>query len=313
MDLFQYGGQTYLVAFDAYSNFPEVEHLTHTTTDAVVNALSAIFARHGLPIEVCSDNGPQFSSSDFKAFALKYDFRHVTSSPHFPSSNGLAEKGVQIVKRIMKKSEHAQEDYRLGLLNYRSSPLEDDGRSPSELLMGRRIRSRLPDFTGPAPNAVHKKQQSSRGRRPLQPLPPGKVVRLREKNSWETKAKVQDLVAPRSYQVITEAGRTLRRNRRHLLPTPEDFTPEGEDSKVDDYACLAPTTRPSFGDQPTGMDTASAAPGPTTRSPTPVPATVPPALMGVTVPPADSSRRTLRRVRHPPHRLTYDEAFRQQP
>lgn len=145
VDLFQYGRQTYLVAFDAYSNFPEVEHLTHTTTDAVVNALSAIFARHGLPIEVCSDNGPEFSSSDFKAFALKHDFRHVTSSPHFPCSNGLAERGVQIVKRIMKKSEHAQEDYRLGLLNYRSSPLED-GRSPSELLMGRRIRSRLPDF-----------------------------------------------------------------------------------------------------------------------------------------------------------------------
>lgn len=157
-----------------YADFPEVEHLTHTTTDAVVNALSAIFARHGLPMEVCSDNGPQFSSSDFKAFALKYDFRHITSSPHFPCSNGLAEKGVQIVKRIMKKSEHAQEDYWLGLLNYRSSPLEDDGRSPGELLMGRRIRSRLPDFTGPAPKAVHKKQQSSRGRRPLQPLPPAK-------------------------------------------------------------------------------------------------------------------------------------------
>lgn len=43
-------------------------------------------------MEVCSDNGPPFSSKSFAAFARKYDFQHVTSSPGYPQSNGLAEK-----------------------------------------------------------------------------------------------------------------------------------------------------------------------------------------------------------------------------
>lgn len=130
--------------------------------DAVVQVLSVVFARHELPKEVCTDNGPQLSSNEFKKFAFRYDFQHVTSSPHFPRSNRLAEKGVQIVKRIMKKSTHALEDYKQDLLDYRSAPLED-GRSPSGPLTGRTIRSRLPDFTEQAPKPVHKRQQSSGG------------------------------------------------------------------------------------------------------------------------------------------------------
>lgn len=53
---------------------------------------------------VVSDNGPQFSSLDYRDFAETYGFEHVTSSPLYPQSNGLAEKGVQIVKRLLKKA-----------------------------------------------------------------------------------------------------------------------------------------------------------------------------------------------------------------
>lgn len=92
VDIFEYGGRSYLCVYDALSNFPEVELLRDTSAKTVIKAISAIFARYGIPMEVCSDNGPQFSSSDFASFAKTYDFKHVTSSPCFPRSNGLAEK-----------------------------------------------------------------------------------------------------------------------------------------------------------------------------------------------------------------------------
>ncbi|UYV70227.1 hypothetical protein LAZ67_7002242 [Cordylochernes scorpioides] len=70
-------------------------------------------------------------------FARQYGFTHVTSSPRFPQSNGMAEAGVKIAKLILKKNQ----DPSLGLLG--STPLEN-GYSPAELLMGRKLRTTLP-------------------------------------------------------------------------------------------------------------------------------------------------------------------------
>ncbi|XP_077545271.1 uncharacterized protein LOC144158324 [Haemaphysalis longicornis] len=221
VDLFHYAGGTYLAVFDAYSNFPEVEKLEDSSAATVTDKLGAIFARFGIPVEVCTDNGPQFSSHHFATFAKRYDFKHVTSSPEFPRSNGLAEKGVQITKRLLKKTRNARGDFWLGLLAYRSSPLTD-GRSPGELLQGRRLRARLPDFNPPLRSPVKKHRQRTTGRT-LQPLQPEQLVRIRGQ-VWSQRGKVLGEVAPRSYQVATENGTTLRRNRQHLRPTPEYFS-----------------------------------------------------------------------------------------
>ncbi|UYV81264.1 hypothetical protein LAZ67_20000582 [Cordylochernes scorpioides] len=72
-------------------------------------------------------------------FARQYGFTHVTSSPRFPQSNGMAEAGVKIPKLILKKNQ----DPSLGLLECRSTPLEN-GCSSAELLMGRKLRTTLP-------------------------------------------------------------------------------------------------------------------------------------------------------------------------
>ncbi|XP_070385325.1 uncharacterized protein [Dermacentor albipictus] len=130
-----------------------------------------------------------------------YDFSHVTSSPEFPRSNGLAEKGVQIVKRILKKTEETKQDFWLGLLNYRSTPLED-GRSPGELLQGRRLRTLLPDFRQQPSIPVFKRAQADTRARTLPPLNTGDVVRVQEK-TWNRRAQVTEAVAPRSYQLVT--------------------------------------------------------------------------------------------------------------
>ncbi|UYV83113.1 PLEKHD1 [Cordylochernes scorpioides] len=75
----------------------------------------SIFARHGIPETAVSDNGTQFGAArEFANFARQYGFTHVTSSPRFPQSNGMAEAGVKIAKLILKKNQ----DPSLGLLEY---------------------------------------------------------------------------------------------------------------------------------------------------------------------------------------------------
>ena len=95
-----------------------------------------MFSRHGIPEVVLSDNGPQYSSGEFKAFAKDYGFIHVTSSPHYHRANGAAERGVQTTKKMLVK----ESDPYLALLAYRCSP-QFGLYSPAELLMGRKLRT----------------------------------------------------------------------------------------------------------------------------------------------------------------------------
>ena len=101
--------------------------------------MKSIFARHGTVDVLITDNGPQFTSSEFKQFTKYWEIMHKTSSPHYPKSNGLAESAVKVIKNIIKKCIESGEDIYKGILAYRATPLAS-GLSPAEMLMGRRIR-----------------------------------------------------------------------------------------------------------------------------------------------------------------------------
>ena len=121
---------TYLLVVDYFSRFAEVTKLTTTTTSqGVINALHSIFAKHGIPEIFMSDNGPQYSSQEMKDFSFSYGFKHITSSPHYPQSNGLAERMVKKVKQLLIKNKNPF----IALLSYRATPLPWCGLSPGEL------------------------------------------------------------------------------------------------------------------------------------------------------------------------------------
>ncbi|UYV71234.1 K02A2.6-like, partial [Cordylochernes scorpioides] len=226
MDLFKFENKWYLVVIDYYSRFPEVVQLDRLTASVVVRSCKSIFARHGIPETVVSDNGTQFGAArEFANFARQYGFTHVTSSPRFPQSNGMAEAGVKIAKMILKKNQ----DPSLGLLEYRSTPLEY-GYSPAELLMGRKLRTTLPI----APENLNPKLVDSqalkrkKGRRrkdmksrydrrcgamDMEDLSEGDTVWITDMRTWGIVK--QKASTPRSYMVDTPVG-TLRRNRFHL-------------------------------------------------------------------------------------------------
>ena len=93
-DLFEFQGEHYSLSVCYCSKFPEVTKMESLRSSVVVEELKRQFGVHGIPAEVVSDNGPQFSSSEFHEFAKEYGFKYVTSSPHYPKANGEAERAV---------------------------------------------------------------------------------------------------------------------------------------------------------------------------------------------------------------------------
>ena len=83
-DLFELKGSMYLLVVDYYSRFVEVQKLNSTTSTSVITYLKSLFSRFGIPVEMVTDNGPQFSSNEMKEFSDSYGFRHITTSPHYP-------------------------------------------------------------------------------------------------------------------------------------------------------------------------------------------------------------------------------------
>lgn len=259
-DLFHLDGKNYLLVIDYLSNYPEMALLPSMSATSVIRHMKSIFARHGIPQIVYSDNGPCYSCKEFQDFAREYDFQHVTSSPLYAQSNGKAEKGVHIVKQLLKKARDSNSDPYLALLSYRASPLEH-GMSPAELLMGRRLRTTIPHTAQKKRNKVRQKLRQLQNRqkvnfdkssKSLIPLQRHDTVRLQDLNNWTTKATVLEEVRPRSYTVKTEDGQVLRRNRRSLLWTQETLN---DRTSEEDPGCTSTSAEP-----PPVSDTHSAEP-----------------------------------------------------
>lgn len=138
-DLAMYKGTTYIVARDYYSKYPEIRKLKHVTSKDIIEFFRDIFARHGIPDTVRTDNGRQFNCSEFRTFAKNYGFKWTNSSPEYQQANGEAENTVKLLKNILRKCD----DPYLGLLAYRNTPLSC-GLSPAELLYGRKLKDRVP-------------------------------------------------------------------------------------------------------------------------------------------------------------------------
>ena len=81
--------------------------------------------------EVVSDDGPQYSSKEYQAFAQSWEFKHKTVSPLNPQANGLA--GMTVTDLLVKSKKVKQDPY-LSLLEYRNTPI-DDVESPPQLQM----------------------------------------------------------------------------------------------------------------------------------------------------------------------------------
>ena len=119
------------------------------TSARVIAPCKVQFSQHGIPDMLITDNGLQFTSSAFNAFARDWQFEHRTSSPHYPQSNGHRENAVKTCENLMKKVKADGQDPPLALLDWRNTPTEGIGSSPAQRLMGRHTRTLLPTHGKP--------------------------------------------------------------------------------------------------------------------------------------------------------------------
>ena len=261
IDYFTLAGKDYLLIVDYFSKYPEVLQMNSKTADATIAKMKSIFARHGIPNTVVADNMP-FGSRAFQQFAKEWGFNVVTSSPTYPQSNGLVERNVQTIKRLLKKAREEGKDEMMALLEFRNTPVTGLQESPAQLLMSRRLRSSLPMTAmmlkpqiGTGAKAAlecrqaRQKHYYDKTAKSLPELKSNDVVRYPGNKSWEPAVVVGKHASPRSYDIRTAQGTQLRRNRRHLkktveLPPPAPTTFIDDDVETTDTDCPPPVTNP---------------------------------------------------------------------
>ena len=93
-----YLGKIFSVLTDTYSKWMNIYSMSDIKAVTLIDALRTSFAAHGLPYTIVRDNGPSFTSKEFKNFIHKNGIKYVTTAPYHPSSNGTAERAVQTFK-----------------------------------------------------------------------------------------------------------------------------------------------------------------------------------------------------------------------
>ena len=133
-------GKMFLIVVDAHSKWPEVIKMSSTTSTLTIAALRRLFAAYGLPQQLVSDNGPQFTSDEFSLFCKMNGVKHIRTAPYHPSLNGLAEQFVQTFKKAMKAGVSTQNSLSQRLFNfllsYRSIPHSTANKPPESTVPG---------------------------------------------------------------------------------------------------------------------------------------------------------------------------------
>ena len=115
------------------------------TSGRIIRWLTEVFARFGNPSIIVTDNGRQFVSSEFEAFLQQRDILHWTAAVYNPQQNGKVKAFNRFLKHGAQTFRASSRQFANGiqdlLFNYRATSPTPDGRSPAELLFGRRMRT----------------------------------------------------------------------------------------------------------------------------------------------------------------------------
>ena len=243
-DFFSYKGKSYLVVVDRYSNWPIVER-AKDGSKGLIDYLRRTFSTFGVPDELTSDGGMEFTSRATQKFLTDWGVHHRVSSVAFPHSNCRAEIGVKTAKRII--SDNTDQDgnldvdaFQRAILVFRNTPDPESKLSPAHCIFGRPIKDFIPirkDHYNPHPtwiDALDKREQALRNRHQrlqevwsehskiLPPLKVGDQVRVQNQvglkpRRWDKTGIVVEVRQFDQYVVKMDgSGRASLRNRRFL-------------------------------------------------------------------------------------------------
>ena len=239
-DLFYFQRIDFLVIVDYFSKYLIVRKIPNSTSSAVVKELGMIFSEFGKPHIFRSDNGPCYSSQEFKFFMQNWLVEHRTSSPHYPQSNGLAESMVKVSKNLIEKAVRQELPWNQLLLDYRCTPISSEIPSPAEILFGRKLQSSISILPSQVMNDRINKQRELiakkegkfytntkdfQDRIKALPFEAGQNVWLQNSDSRKCEEAVirEKCREPNSYMVeIPATGQCFRRNSNFIKPRQSD-------------------------------------------------------------------------------------------
>ena len=239
-DIFEYGGESYLIVVDRFSKFITVRKVSDHSNECTVATFLQIFSEFGVPDEIRSDRGTNFTSQLFLSFCKGLDIKLSFSNAYHHNRNP-AERAVCIIKNITKKCAHTKTNWRLGLLEYLCTPLSEKLSSQVELLATHRYKGLqptlharlLPQSTVAESNKdeliSHKEMEKAnhdRSAHDLSILPVGCTVTYFDHmpEVWLV-GKIAQCTHDRAYLIETEASRLVSHNRHHICRSHLTFVP----------------------------------------------------------------------------------------
>ena len=243
-DFFTYAGVHYLIMVDRYSNWPVIERTTGGS-QGLIASLRRTFVTYGIPEELASDGGPEFTAGATGKFLEAWGVHHRLSSVAFPHSNCRAEIGVKSMKRLLADNtgpngELDTDKVQRAVLQYRNSPDPTTKVSPAMCLFGRPIRDFIPVFPGRyEPHSTWKEtlqareealrvrhmrsaERLSEHTKLLPQLRVGDQIRIQNQTGhhplkWDKTGRVIEVRQYDQYAVrVDGSGRVTLRNRRFL-------------------------------------------------------------------------------------------------
>ena len=223
-DIFHFEGNSYLLLVDYTSHFPIMRKLRSMTAQHIVDHIKQIIAEYRWPKTLVLDNGPCYASETFKGLMKEYQVNHITSLPHYPKSNGLAEKYVQIIKNLFHKAKEEGQDLPKCLMTYGNTPLSSHLQLLMQILSGRTTRSIL-SLSNAAKKQMGLHNEELGVTQKNQHLPThdlclDQTVMYPDPTNkkWYPVKIIKICDEPRSYIISTEGGTQYRKTQKQLKP-----------------------------------------------------------------------------------------------
>ena len=264
-DFFDLHGHHYLVAADRMSGWIDVFESPPGSSAAgargLIACLRRLFSSKGVPIELASDGGPEFTALDTRNFLQSWGVRQRLSSAYYPQSNGRAESAVKTAKRLLRghtgpSGSLDTDAFIRALLQHRNTP-DASGMSPAYILFGRqlpdglRFTNVLDKFNDARVHPVWRdtwrlREAANRHRfyrqcritnaraRPQAPLSQGArvLVQNRHDKTWSKSGRVVEILPHGAYRVMVDGSRRVsQRTRQHLKPFIDPFFPYAGQSR----------------------------------------------------------------------------------